>query len=100
MRRGPIPLNAHAAIEPLIAIVLIASPWIFGVSDVDDARIIGIAAGVLMLAAGAMTRWRMSLVKLLSLETHFTTDLVLGAALILSPFVFGFSDEGGATRFM
>jgi hypothetical protein len=26
-------------------------------------------------------------------------DLALGALLILSPFIFGFSDEGGAARF-
>ena len=27
------------------------------------------------------------------------TDLLLGAVLVLSPFVLGFSDHGGATRF-
>jgi hypothetical protein len=26
---------------------------------------------------------------------HFVTDLVLGAVLILSAFIFGFSDKGG-----
>ena len=100
MRRGPISPNTHAMIEPLMAVLLIASPWIFGFSDVDDAKTIAIVVGAIMLVAGAMTQWRYSLVKLIPLRTHMATDLLLGAVLILSPFVFGFSDEGGATRFM
>jgi hypothetical protein len=99
MDRGPIPLNVHAAIEPLIAIVIIAAPWIFGFSDVDSAKAVCIAVGVVMLIAGSMTDWRVSLVRLIPLRMHLMTDLLLGAVLILSPFVFGFSDEGGATRF-
>jgi hypothetical protein len=99
MDRGPIPLNVHAAIEPLIAIVIIAAPWIFGFSGADDAKAVCIVVGVGMLVAGAMTKWRLSLVKLIPLRTHMMTDLLLGAVLILSPFVFGFSSHGGPTRF-
>lgn len=99
MDRGPIPLNVHAALEPLIAIVIIAAPWIFGFSDVDDAKAVCIAVGVVMLIAGSMTDWRLSLVRLIPLRMHLMADLLLGAVLILSPLVFGFSDQGGATRF-
>ena len=99
MDRGPIPLNVHAAIEPLIAAIVIAAPWIFGFSDVDSAKAVCIVVGVVMLIAGSMTDWRLSLVRLIPLRMHLMTDLLLGAVLILSPFVFGFSDEGGATRF-
>jgi hypothetical protein len=100
MRKGPIPLNAHAALEPLMAVILIAAPWIFGFSDVDDATAICVVVGLVMLAAGMMTRWRMSLVKLIPLRVHFMTDLALGAFLVLSPLIFGFADEGGPTRFL
>jgi len=99
MERGPIPLNVHAAIEPLMAIVIIAAPWIFSFSEVNSATVICVIVGIVMLLAGSMTDWRLSLVRLIPLRMHFATDLVLGAVLILSPFVFGFSDEGGATRF-
>lgn len=100
MDRGPIPLNLHAAIEPLIAAIVIAAPWIFGFSDVDSAKAVCVVVGVAMLIAGSMTDWRLSLVRLIPLRMHLMTDLLLGAVLILSPFVFGFGDEGGATRFM
>lgn len=100
MDRGPIPLNLHAALEPLIALVIIAAPWIFGFSNVDDAKVVCIAVGVILLIAGSMTDWRLSLARVIPLRVHLMTDLLLGAVLILSPFVLGFSDEGGPTRFM
>src|SRR4051812_3977763 len=99
MRRGLISVNAHAVLEPIAALALIAGPWIFGFSDVGAATAVSIAVGGLMLVSGSMTRWRYSLIKVISLETHFAGDLILGAVLMLSPFVFGFIDEGGAARF-
>jgi hypothetical protein len=99
MDRGPIPLNAHAALEPLMAVVIIAAPWIFGFSDVNSAKVVCIAVGAVMLVSGALTDWRLSLARIIPLRVHFMTDMLLGAVLILSPFVFGFSDKGGATRF-
>lgn len=100
MRRGPIPLNIHAMLDPLIAAVIIASPWIFGFSNVDDAKIVCIAVGVIMLIGGSMTDWRLSIARVIPLRMHMATDLLLGVVLILAPFVLGFGDEGGATRFM
>jgi hypothetical protein len=100
MNRGPISVNTHAMLEPLMAVLIIVSPWLFGFSDVNDAQTICIIVGAVMLIAGAMTQWRYSLLKLIPLRTHFMTDLLLAAVLILTPFIFGFSDEGGATRFM
>jgi hypothetical protein len=99
MRRGPIPLNVHAALEPLIALVIIAAPWIFGFSDTSDAKVVCIAVGLVMLVAGSITDWRLSIARVIPLRVHLITDLLLGAVLILSPFVLGFSDHGGATRF-
>jgi hypothetical protein len=100
MDRGPIPLNLHAALEPLIAVVIIAAPWIFGFSETDSATVICVLVGVAMLSIGSMTDWRMSLMRLIPLRMHLAGDLLLGAVLLLSPLIFGFADEGGPTRFM
>ena len=83
MRRGPIALNMHAAVEPLIAIVIIAAPWIFGFSDAEDAKIVCIAVGAVMLIAGSMTDWRLSIARVIPLRIHMMTDLALGAVLRL-----------------
>jgi hypothetical protein len=100
MERGPIGPNTHGVIEPFMAILLIAAPWIFGFSDADDATTLSIVVGVLMLIIGSMTAWRPSLAKVIPLKTHFAGDLLIGAVLIISPFVLGFSENGAATRFM
>ncbi len=100
MDRGPIPLNLHAALEPLMAVLIIAAPWIFGFSDTDSATVICVLVGVTMLIVGSMTDWRLSLARVIPLRMHMIGDLALGAVLLLSPLIFGFADEGGPTRFM
>lgn len=100
MERGLMGPNTHGMVEPVMAVLLIAAPWIFGFSHVDSATAIAVILGVVMLLMGSMTQWRPSLVKLIPLKTHFMGDLLVGAVLILSPFIFGFSDDGAATRFM
>jgi hypothetical protein len=100
MDRGPIPLNLHAALEPLMAVLIIAAPWIFQFSATDSATAICILVGIAMLLVGSLTDWRMSLLRLIPLRLHLTGGLALGTILILSPLIFGFADEGGPTRFM
>jgi hypothetical protein len=100
MDRGPIPLNLHAALEPLMAVVIIAAPWIFGFSETESATVVCVIVGVTMLLVGSMTDWRISLARVIPLRTHLMGDLLLGAVLLLSPLIFGFADEGGPTRFM
>jgi hypothetical protein len=100
MPKGPISLRGHATIEPLAALVLIVGPWLFGFNDIESLTIVSVAAGAVMLVAGAMTRWRWSLAKVIPLREHFMTDLLLGIVLILAPFVAGWGDRGDATRFL
>jgi hypothetical protein len=99
MDRGPLPLRVHAAIEPLIGIILIAAPWIFGFSHTNDAKTLCIVLGIVVIASGALTDWRVSLARVIPLRMHLMTDLLVAAILIVAPFVLGYSDDGGATRF-
>jgi hypothetical protein len=99
MDRGPLPLRIHAAIEPVIGIILIAAPWIFGFSHTNDAKVLCIVLGILVILSGAMTDWRVSLMRVIPLRVHFMTDLVVALVLIVAPFVLGYSDSGGAARF-
>jgi hypothetical protein len=99
MNKGFLSLNVHSAIEPLIAAILIASPWIFGFNENDDATAAAIVIGVIVLLTGMSTDWRYSLVNLIDIRTHMLMDIGVAAALVLAPFVLGFSEAGGATRF-
>jgi hypothetical protein len=97
---GPIPLRLHAMIEPVVGLLFIAAPWIFGFSDASDATTVSIVLGALVLLTGLTTRWRMGVVKMLSLRAHQMMDLLVAVIAIASPFVLGFSDYGAATRFL
>jgi hypothetical protein len=87
-------------LEPIIGVLFIAAPWIFGFSDASDATTVSIVLGALVLLTGLTTRWRMGVVRMLSLSAHRTMDLVVAAIAIVAPFVLGFSDNGAATRFL
>jgi hypothetical protein len=85
----------HGMLDYPVGIVLILAPWIFGFSDVGGAATaVPIVIGVLVLAQSVMTDYELSLVDVLPLRTHLAMDVVAGIVLALSPFVFGFSDEG------
>jgi hypothetical protein len=99
VERGAISPNTHGMIEPIAAIVIILSSWIFSFSATDDAQTISIVIGILMLVVGSLTCWRPSFARVIPLKTHFMLDLGVAAVLILAPSVFGFSGAGGATRF-
>ena len=98
MPKGPIPLRMHALLEPFVAVFLIAAPWLFGFDDIDSCTIVSVVVGVVMLVAGLSTRWRYSAIKLIPLRPHFLTDLLLGIALILTPFLASASDRGDAAE--
>src|SRR4051795_8333663 len=97
-KRGPIPLEAHAMIEPIIGLLFILAPFILDF-DHSAASTLSIVVGVVVLLSGMSTRWRLSLVKLIPLRTHFMTDVLIGIVCIAAPFVLGFSDETAPTIF-
>jgi hypothetical protein len=85
----------HAMLDYPLGVVLILAPWIFGFSDVGGAAVtIPIVIGALMIGQSLITDWELSLADVLPLPTHLTMDILAGAVLAVSPFVFGFSDEG------
>jgi SPW repeat len=52
-----IPPSAHAIFDLIVAILLIASPFLFGFSDDDNATAVAIVAGVLDLLFAIATRF-------------------------------------------
>jgi hypothetical protein len=97
-KNGPIPLRMHAMIEPIVALLFIAAPFVLDF-DSSAARTLSIAIGVVILIVGMTTRWRLSLVKLVPLRMHFAGDVLIGIVALAAPFVFGFSDETAPTVF-
>jgi hypothetical protein len=89
-----IPTNVHGVLDYVVGIALIAAPWIFGFADNDAAMWSAIGAGVAVLATSVMTRYEWGLARVIPMPAHLGADMVVGAFLIASPWLFGFSDDG------
>jgi hypothetical protein len=78
-----------------VGIALIAAPWIFGFSDVGGAAVtVPIVIGALIIIQSLMTDYELSVADVLPLRMHLMLDVVAGAFLAASPWIFGFNDEG------
>jgi hypothetical protein len=95
---GPIPRFVHGLIEYLAGVVLIAAPFLLGF-DSGAAIAAGVVVGVLVIFIAASTEGPTSLSNALQIQLHVLLDYALAAVLIACPFLFGFTDEGGATAF-
>ena len=97
-KQGPVPAFVHGVIEYLAAALFIAAPFLFSF-DSDTATAVSIVFGVLILIVTASTALPTGLIKSIPVQAHAVIDFLLAAALIASPFLFGFSDDGTATAF-
>ena len=84
--------KAHAVMDYIVGILLIAAPWIFGFSDVAAAKWCAIAVGVLTLVMSLMTDYEGNHKKPVSMAAHLNMDVVMGIFLAISPWLFGFND--------
>lgn len=98
LRQGPISHFLHGAIEYVVAILLIASPFLFSFES-DAATALGVVAGVIVLILAASSDSPTSLIDSVPVATHVVLDYVLAGVLIASPFLFGFSDDSTPTTF-
>jgi hypothetical protein len=91
-----IPTRIHAGMDYLVGLVLIASPWIFGFADESSAAMwIAVLAGVGILGMSAMTDYEGGVLgHRVAMRTHLLADAALGVFLAVSPWLFGFADEG------
>jgi hypothetical protein len=98
MRRGIVPPLLHGFLDYPLAAVLIVLPLVL---DFDDSAAkwiafgLGIGAAVLAVA----TAWRTSIVHVIPPILHGYTDITVTVALIVLPFIVGFSQYTTALVF-
>jgi hypothetical protein len=91
----PITSRMHGMLDYPAALVLIASPWIFGFHDVGGAAVaVPIIVGVIALLQSPLTDYELGIVDMIPLRMHLAMDVVAGFVLAISPWLFGFADEG------
>jgi hypothetical protein len=91
-----IPTKTHAGMDYAVGLLLIASPWLFGFADESTAATwVAVVAGVAMLGLSMVTDYEGGLLaRLIPMRTHLMADAGLGVLLAVSPWLFGFADEG------
>jgi hypothetical protein len=92
-----IPTRFHAPLDYIVGVALIAMPWIFRFSDVTAATVVSVVLGVGLIAYSLVTDYELGVWKVAPMAVHNLIDVVAGAVLALSPWLFGFAEEGANT---
>lgn len=88
-----IPTRIHGFLDYIVGVVLIAAPWIFQFSEDTAATVIPIILGIGLILYSLITNYELGLVKMLPMAGHNLLDVIAGAFLAASPWIFGFADE-------
>jgi len=89
-----IPTKFHAPLDYIVGAVLIAGPWLFQYSDSGAATAISIVLGIGLIAYSLFTNYELGVWKVAPMAVHNLIDVVAGALLAASPWLFGFADDG------
>jgi hypothetical protein len=84
--------KAHGILDYLMGIFLIATPWIFGFANNTAAQWIPVTLGIVMIVMAFFTNYEMGVIKIISMRTHLTMDIILGLFLAVSPWLFNFDE--------
>jgi hypothetical protein len=83
----------HGVLDYVMGLLLIASPWLFGFEHERYVAHLPIILGAGALAYSAVTRYELGVIRVIPMGVHLALDIAAGALLMLSPWLFGFSDR-------
>jgi hypothetical protein len=87
-----IPRFYHGVLDYLSGLLLLLAPNLFGFADLGGATAwVPRIAGLLILGQAMMTDYELGLMKVIPIGMHLKADYVVGAGLLVAPFVFGIS---------
>jgi hypothetical protein len=89
-----IPTRFHAPLDYIVGAVLIAAPWLFQFSESAAATAVSVVLGIGLIAYSLFTDYELGVWKVAPMAVHNLIDIVAGALLAASPWLFGFADDG------
>jgi len=95
-----ISLKTHNILDYVIAVVLMACPWIFGFADVIAARNVFLILGIALAVYSLFTNYYYSIAKVIPLGVHMTLDVLTGVVLMLAPSIFMYRDQLTAGQYI
>ena len=86
-----IPTRVHGIIDYLTGAVLILAPWLFGFADGGPAQWVPVVLGVAIIVYSLVTDYELAAATLIPVPVHLMLDVGGGLLLLVSPWLFGFS---------
>jgi hypothetical protein len=83
--------KTHGFLDYIVAILLIAVPWIFDFARGGAETWVPVVLGVGTILYSLITDYELGSIPNLSMRTHLTIDLIAGIFLAASPWIFGFA---------
>ena len=84
--------RAHGVIDYATGALLILAPYLFGFSTGGVEQWIPQLLGLAILGMSLITRYELSVTKIVPLPVHLGVDFAGGLLLAVSPWLFGFAD--------
>jgi hypothetical protein len=88
-----IPSKTHAVLDYIVGILLIAAPWLLGFAEDTAATAVPVILGTSTLVYSLFTDYEYGLARMIPYKVHLTIDFIAGTVLLISPWLFGFSDR-------
>jgi hypothetical protein len=87
--------RAHTIIGFIVGIALLLAPNIFGFSDVGGAAVtVPRIIGLIVILSELTVKGSFSGFGMIPMKLHIAMDVLMGAFLTLSPWLFSFQDDG------
>jgi hypothetical protein len=98
LRRNSVPLFVHGVVEYGVGALSILAPFLFSF-DSDVATAVSILLGAAIIVMGFSTEAPTGITRSLPTASHVVLDYVVSLFLLVSPFVFGFTDKRNETAY-
>jgi hypothetical protein len=85
--------KAHGILDYLVGALLIAAPWLFDFARNGAETWVPVILGVSTIIYSLLTDYELGAYRVLSMKTHLTLDMLGGALLAVSPWLFNFDDH-------
>jgi hypothetical protein len=85
-----LPTRIHGILDYLLGAMLIGAPWLFGFEAGGAETWVPVGAGALVVLYSLCTDYEMGALRLIQVPVHLFFDLLVGVALIVSPWLLGF----------
>ena len=88
-----LPTRIHGMLDYLIGLLLIAAPWLLDFADGGAEQWVPVIVGASVIMYSLITDYELSIANIIPMPVHLGLDIMGGALLAVSPWLFGFSEE-------